>query len=217
MVEEMTAKRLSVVPMTDEELLEMINNAAASELAAAYQEMLDGCTKDPENRLWYTAWKIVLKENQKQIGSLGFKGPVSNYSVEIGYGIDNGYQNKGYATEACRAAVEWAFKQENIYFIEAETEADNEASKKVLMNLDFQPDGEGEEGPRFIKEKAVTLWMPIYMMFGLSIGLAIGSNRGNESMGLSLGICLGLAVGALLDMNERRKRNIIKEARKEAK
>ena len=142
-------KRLLLTPMTDGELEALILRAEAPELKAAYGEMLDGCRSDAANRLWYTAWKITLKGSGEAVGDLGFKGPAKNAAVEIGYGIDEPQRLKGYATEAAQALIEWAFSHEEVTFVEAETEADNLASKRVLEKLGFGPDGEGEEGPRF--------------------------------------------------------------------
>ena len=111
---QLKTKRLMILPMTDEELENLIRMTDSPELKQAYQEMLDGCRQNQEQRIWYTAWKICLKENKKeigkQIGDIGFKGPVEHYSVEIGYGIDAEYEGNGYATEAAKACKEYAFK-----------------------------------------------------------------------------------------------------------
>lgn len=34
--------------------------------------MLDGCRRDPENRIWYAPWEMRLKDNQEHIGEIGF-------------------------------------------------------------------------------------------------------------------------------------------------
>ena len=120
----------------------------------AYTEMLNGCQNDPENYIWYTLWFIELQDatNQNEIiGSLSFKGISENGIVEIGYGINDGYENKGYTTEAVRAVVEWASAQKNVKQIEAEAEESNMASIRVLEKCNFVPNGEmGEEGIRFV-------------------------------------------------------------------
>ena len=116
--------------------------------------MLNGCQNDPENYIWYTLWFIELQDatNQNEIvGSLSFKGISENGIIEIGYGINDGYENKGYTTEAVHAVVEWASTQENIKQIEAEAEESNIASIRVLEKCNFVPNGEiGEEGIRFV-------------------------------------------------------------------
>ncbi|MBQ6568743.1 MAG: GNAT family N-acetyltransferase, partial [Clostridia bacterium] len=75
-----------------------------------------------------------------------------NGTVEIGYGVLEEYQGQGYATEAVCAAVNRALQQPDITRVEAETEPDNQASRRVLEKCGFLPTGTvGEEGPRFFK------------------------------------------------------------------
>lgn len=218
---QLKTKRLMILPMTDEELENLIRMTDSPELKQAYQEMLDGCRQNQEQRIWYTAWKICLKENKKeigkQIGDIGFKGPVEHYSVEIGYGIDAEYEGNGYATEAAKAMIDWAMYQENVYFVEAEVASDNMASRRVLEKLSFQPDGVGEEGDRFVFEKESTSWMAIYMLFGLSIGLSFGNLSGNTATGMCLGMGIGLCIGAAMDASFKKQREQIRKEREAKK
>lgn len=34
--------------------------------------MLDGCRRDPENRIWYAPWEMTLKDSQERVGEIGF-------------------------------------------------------------------------------------------------------------------------------------------------
>lgn len=144
-------KRLLLRPMSNEEIQKMIETAPDEEIKKEYQEMLSGCEADPENRIWYAPWKMTLKNEDTYIGDLGFKGPPVEKTVEIGYGVGKEYEGNGYTTEAAEAMIQWAYGN-GAWFIEAETDADNKASQKILEKLGFEPDGEGEEGPRFVKE-----------------------------------------------------------------
>jgi len=66
------------------------------------------------------------------------------------YGILEGHRGQGYATEAVQAACHWAFLHPNVRSLEAETDAENAASQRVLEKCGFRPNGTfGEEGPRF--------------------------------------------------------------------
>ena len=148
-------ERLIVQPMTRPELSELIESTSTAdpELSEAYTEMRDGCDAHPEEYLWYAAWKAVLRDSGEFAGDLCFKGP-ANGKPEIGYGIIERYQNRGYATEAARAMCAWALTQPGVEAVEAETDPDNAASQKVLGRLGFVPTGEtGKEGPRFILRK----------------------------------------------------------------
>ncbi len=178
---------------------------------AAFHEMHNGCAKHPKDWRWYTNWQIILHSDETYIGSLCFKGGPANGSVEIGYGIDEPYQNQGYATDAVKAAAEWAFFCEGVYFVIAETERDNQASIRVLKKNGFELFGEGEEGLRWKKEKPKMVWMPIYMCLGMSCGLAISTASGNTGTGLSFGLCLGLAIGAAMDARNKSLRDKYKK------
>ena len=127
----------------------IISSEPNAELKAAYSEMLDGCLNNPNQWEWYAIWIIELRD-ETHIGDLCFKGLDSNGVAEIGYGILEEYQGQGYATEAVEAALRWAFQNPNVTAIEAETDADNAASKRVLEKCGFVPNGKiGEEGPRY--------------------------------------------------------------------
>lgn len=208
------SKNLIITPMTDGELETRIENTAEAELKTAYGEMLDGCKNAPADRLWYTAWKIALKTApDTAIGDICFKGPQNMGRVEVGYGIDSGYEGKGYMSEALKKLVEWATVQEDVYIVCAETAPDNIASQKVLEKCGFKPctgDEEvGEEGPRFRYDKPKPAWIPIYMCFGVSIGCSWGMVFNSLSTWLTMGICLGLCVGALLDSREKKHRALV--------
>lgn len=118
-------------------------------LKAAYSEMLDESLKHPEQRQWYALWMTELPDGT-HVGELCFKGLNDDGSVEIGYGISEEYRGHGYATEAVSAVTRWALIQPDVTRVEAEAEADNIASVKVLTKCGFTPTGTfGEEGPRF--------------------------------------------------------------------
>ena len=127
----------------------IISSETNAELKAAYSEMLDGCLQNPDQWDWYAIWIIELNDGT-HIGDLCFKGLDSNGVAEIGYGILEEYQGQGYATEAVEAALSWAFQNPNVTAIEAETDADNAASKRVLEKCSFLANGiMGKEGPRY--------------------------------------------------------------------
>lgn len=151
---EIRTRRMTLHPMTDAEIENLIACTDSDELHTAYGEMLDGCRRDPENRIWYAPWAMVLHENQAYIGDIDFKGPAQNHAVEIGYGVLPQYEGNGYTTEALCAMTEWAFEQPNVACVEAETAPDNAASQRVLAKCGFAPHGIGAEGPRFVLSAA---------------------------------------------------------------
>ena len=144
-------KRLRIHTSTEEGMSEFIEKQTDEILKTAYQEMLQGCMDHPEQWEWFTIWMIESRDGI-HLGELSFKGLGTNGSVEIGYGISEVFQGKGFATEAVDAVVNWALGQPDVKCVEAETEPNNRASQKVLEKCGFIPTGViGEEGPRFIK------------------------------------------------------------------
>ena len=63
---------------------------------------------------------------------------------EIGYWFDEASWGAGYATEAARAVVDFAFGSLGLARLRSGHAADNPASGKVLLKLGFQRVGEGE-------------------------------------------------------------------------
>ena len=76
---------------------------------------------------------------------------LSDGVIEIGYGLKEEYRHHGYMTEAVKVITEWALSQDGVKQVEAETDAENIASQKVLLQSGFISNGKmGEEGPRFV-------------------------------------------------------------------
>ena len=144
--------RLNIYPVSDEEMRNIIAAQTIPELKAAYEEMLSGCLAEPEKRIWYALWNIELNDGSETVvGNLSFKGLGADGVLEIGYGTNDGFEGRGYMTEAVTAVAKWAAAQDGVKLIEAETEEDNAASKRVLQKSGFIPNGKiGEEGPRFV-------------------------------------------------------------------
>lgn len=89
-----------------------------------------------QDLLWLRTWNFILTEENIRIGGACFKGePNEDGMVEIGYGIDEQFQNKGYATEGISALVDWASKQKNVLFVIAEIEKDNITSIRVAEKI----------------------------------------------------------------------------------
>ena len=145
--------RLVIRVASRETMAKIVDSQPEGELKEAYREMLDGCLTFPEQWEWRAVWTIETKEGER-VGDLSFKGIDSAGAPEIGYGIVDEFQGRGYATEAVGALVDWALSRPGVVRVEAETEPDNAASKRVLEKCGFVPTGAlGEEGPRFARAR----------------------------------------------------------------
>jgi len=98
-----------------------------------------------KNYLFSTLWTAISKVDNVMIGDLCFQGePDKNGEIEIGYGTYEGFQNKGYMTEAVSGLIGWSKKQSNINSIYAETLKNNKASFSILEKNNFIKIGETE-------------------------------------------------------------------------
>jgi RimJ/RimL family protein N-acetyltransferase len=141
-------ERLQIIPLTTAQfqlLLEGINRmeqemgltSSGECLDRDTQEAMEGlyseALKRPDKYRWYTNWQLILKSENKAIGSACFmKEPDENHQVEIGYGMNDDYRNHGYTTEAVKAMCEWALSQPDVESVIAQTDVNNPASHRVL-------------------------------------------------------------------------------------
>ena len=141
-------ERIRIYPASQEQMEKCIDSETDEELKKAYSEMLEGCLAHPEEWDWYAMW-MIEKMDGTHIGDLCFKGIGADHNPEIGYGILDEFQGQGYATEAVKLALKWAFDNTGVVAVEAESDPDNAASQRVLEKCGFLATGEiGEEGPR---------------------------------------------------------------------
>lgn len=95
---------------------------------------------------WFTYWLVVPKKSHQVIGMVGFKGaPQKPGQVEIGYGVSQDHRGQGFATEAVRAMVDWAFQQPICHTVVAETLKNNIASMRVMEKVGMHVFDETEE------------------------------------------------------------------------
>ncbi|MGI6721189.1 MAG: GNAT family N-acetyltransferase [Anaerovoracaceae bacterium] len=89
-------------------------------------------------------WKIVDKESQRAIGSIGLdtdkRRPHIN-SRELGYSMDQNFWGRGLMTEAARAVLEFAFGVMGLDIVAITTGPDNWRSQRVIEKLGFHYEG----------------------------------------------------------------------------
>ncbi|AOM11702.1 GNAT family N-acetyltransferase [Bacillus thuringiensis] len=126
-------ERLYIVPCTEERI--QIANEQGYNSGPHIVGHVKNVKQDVALLPW-GAWYVLRKEDDSVFGDIGFKGgPNENQTVEIGYGFIEKYWNMGYATEAVRELIDWAFKTGEVETIIAETLLDNYSSIRVLEKL----------------------------------------------------------------------------------
>lgn len=192
-------KNLVIMPMSEQEMEAYTPVPADMKISLA----------DPVIRPFYVLWKICLKKTDIMVGTFTFNGTQQKGRVSFNITIDKEYENKGYGTETVKAMTLWAFSQQDVYTVCAETLRENLVMQKVLAKSEFEPVGMGEEGPLYERKKADTNWMAVYMLLGLSIGSSFGlsmGNTGNNGIAMGIGVCIGMAIGAALNKQYKARR-----------
>ena len=95
-------------------------------------------------RLGYGPWAVVARDEASVVGSAGFMGkpPEDGRPIELGYGVLPEHRNRGYATEATRALVEWALSQPLVERVIAKCDPENAPSVRVLEKIGLTRCGE---------------------------------------------------------------------------
>jgi len=102
-------------------------------IARAFHVSLAAIRADPERRLW---GDTLLLLGRTVIGSVVFHGrPDEDGIAEVGYGVAEEWQSRGYATEGTRACVRWALAQAGVGAVRATTFPWHRASLRVIEKL----------------------------------------------------------------------------------
>jgi RimJ/RimL family protein N-acetyltransferase len=95
--------------------------------------------RDEENG--FGIWPVVLKANQRVIGECGVTYiPEHGQDVEIAWIYNRDYHRQGYATEAARAVLDFAFRDLKLPQVYALIARENAASIGVANRLDMDYD-----------------------------------------------------------------------------
>jgi RimJ/RimL family protein N-acetyltransferase len=134
-LEELKRALDSKIQLAEELGFQLFSEELDEKMKKIYSNKIDKIEKDPDNYLFYTYWQLVLKDEKIIIGEVGFKGLSSHDGeLEVGFGTEERFRNKGYMTEALTELIKWAFSQTSIQIkkITASTLMDNVPSQKVL-------------------------------------------------------------------------------------
>lgn len=110
---------------------------------------------DPSVNKWFIRW-MVEKETREIVGSTSFHGPPDEKGMmEIGLGVHDDFQRRGYATEALIGMWSWVVDQPGVELLRYTVDPDNEASVAVIKKFGFERVGQQidpEDGPEDIYE-----------------------------------------------------------------
>ena len=106
---------------------------------------------------WGTRLVRLIRDPAPVVAEVGFHGPPgSDGWVEIGYRVVAGYRRRGFAEEACRGLLDWAYAR-GAAGVRAAMSPDNEASARLAQKLGFAVTGSAwheELGGQLIFERS---------------------------------------------------------------
>ena len=86
-------------------------------------------------------WGVEVTETGDFVGIIGLFGPEGYPEPELGWDLMEGFDGKGYATEAARAARDWAYTEGGFTTIMSLIDPDNTAWRKLAERLGAVQDG----------------------------------------------------------------------------
>lgn len=99
----------------------------------------------PAEARWWN-WLVIRQDNREAVGSVAFGGkPDAAGAVLVGYAMYPTREGNGYATEAVRAAVDWAFAQPGVRIVRALAPVWNTPAVHVAEKVGMRPVGSYED------------------------------------------------------------------------
>jgi len=151
--EVLTTERLWLVPVTlpmveavlagDHAAVERLTRARGPEawpgpelIHRGFGASIEAVRAAPAERLWGDRLMVSRDGERRLVGSVVFHGkPDEDGVAEVGYGVEQASQGRGFATEATRACVAWAFAQGHVTAVRATTFPFHRASLRVIEKL----------------------------------------------------------------------------------
>jgi [ribosomal protein S5]-alanine N-acetyltransferase len=107
-----------------------------------------------QRRHGYSFWAVIERASGDLIGDSGlYRTPTGE--IELGYTLGAAWWGRGYATEAARAAMDWAFRERDFDRLLSLIDPDNAASIRVAERLGETLLGETQ------------LWEHTVLMYGI--------------------------------------------------
>ena len=142
----------------------------------AARAYLDGITSGWQERSFFQ-WGIEETATRQLAGTVTFADwDRGNRRAEIGFILRPGAEGRGYATEAVRTALAFAFGPMGVHRIEADVDPDNAASLRVLERIGFRREG-------LLRDRWLTFfgaWKDS-LVLGLLADELVGSGGGERS------------------------------------
>lgn len=146
-------ERLFLRPLTKNDVEAVFKMRSDKNVMRFIRPLQTEC-KEAENwiNLVSSLWKsdkigfcaVIEKQTQKFIGWCGLWRLKESGEIEVGYALSPEFQQKGYATEAAKAFLDYGFDELNLEKIVAVARPENDRSRRVMERLGMKYDGIGK-------------------------------------------------------------------------
>lgn len=132
------------VPEDWEDLYEYLSNTEVVKYEPYDTYTKEDCIKESRNRCesgeHSSFWAVCLKDSKKMIGHIYFSQiePIEFMTWTLGYVFNPSYYGRGYATEACKRIIKYAFEECDAHRIVAGVNVKNKPSWKLLERLSMR-------------------------------------------------------------------------------
>lgn len=142
--------RLNLVLQTPDEVITWVESLPPADRAEVSPDWIARVKATKIGDPWALSFKMVERSSGAVVGGCAFKGPPdADGTVEIAYGTEADFRQRGFATEAAAALTVFALGSGQVRAVRAHTKTDNEASARVLIKCCFRQIGlvfEPEDG-----------------------------------------------------------------------
>jgi len=149
---ELTTPRLLLRKLRQEDAEDMFDYASDPEVA---KEVTWDAHRSPGDSLGFinfnlgkygrgevADWGLVLKENGKLIGTMGFVWWKPDHAkAELGYAMSRKYWGRGLMTEAVKAVMDFGFRFMKLNRLEARCNDTNPGSERVMVKCGMKYEG----------------------------------------------------------------------------
>lgn len=158
---ELETKDLILRTVTKDDIAEVArmyeypNTISLSQAEKAIDIMISNYKQNKDGYIKHLCLAVCLKEKPTVIiGWCGLDGEAEKDKVVIFYIIDEKYRNKGYATQAAKAVLQYAFEQAQLECIYGGCDKNNIASFKIMSSIRMKNYGvDDNNNPQFRVER----------------------------------------------------------------
>lgn len=154
---ELETKDLTLRTVTQNDIAEAArmyeypNTISLAQAEKAIDTMISNHNQNKVGYIKHLCLTVYLKEKPTVIiGWCGLDGETEKYKIVIFYIIDEKYRNKGYATQAAKAILQYAFDQAKLESVYGGCDKNNIASYKIMSNIGMKNYGvDDNNNPQF--------------------------------------------------------------------